>query len=168
MTVAGCGIMPICMHYHKLYILCGIDRKGKVSDLGGRIELNETYKECGVREFYEESVGLLLSYEELMKCKIYKRLKIGNDKYYISLIIGTNYKDIENRYSELISYVKKNNCQRDKNIDFRTYEINDLYTTQKYPYGFFEFEELKWFSLNDLQLGKYPLTYRLKLLLRQL
>ena len=167
-SASGCGMIPICMRQNKLYLLCGIENNGKISDLGGRIDEGETIRECAAREFYEESVGLLLPYDKLIRCKVYKRLKIGYDKYYVSLIIKTRYKNIEDKYRELVSYVKENNCKIDHNLDFKKYKIQDLYSTKTYPEGFFEFKELRWILLDDLKEGKYPLKNRLKVLLKKL
>lgn len=167
-SASGCGMIPICMRQNKLYLLCGIENNGKVSDLGGRINDGEKIKECAAREFYEESVGLLMPYDRLMQCKVYRRVKIGQEKYYISLIIKTNYKNVENKYQELITYVKENNCKIDYNLDFRNYNIQDLYNTKTYPEGFFEFKELKWIPLDELKDGTYILNNRFKILLKKL
>ena len=168
MTTTGCGMIPICMHQNKLYLLCGVENNDKVSDLGGRIDAGEKIKECAAREFYEESVGLLLPYDRLVQSNVYRRVKIGYDKNYISLIIKTNYKNVEDKYRELITYVKENNCKMDNKLDFKKYKIQDLYDTKTYPEGFFEFKELKWISLDDLKNNKYKLRNRFKLLLNKL
>jgi hypothetical protein len=168
MITTGCGMIPICIHQNKLYLLCGIENNDKVSDLGGRIDAGEKIKECAAREFYEESVGLLLPYDRLVQSKVYRRVKIGYDKNYISLIIKTNYKNIEDKYRELITYVKENNCKMNNKLDFKKYKIQDLYDTKTYPEGFFEFKELKWISLDDLKNNKYKLRNRFKLLLNKL
>lgn len=165
---AACGILPICKKNNKLYLFCGIDHKGFVSDLGGKIEEGETVKQCAAREFHEESIGLLMPYDILMKSYVYKRLRIGQDKYYVSLVIKTRCKNVENRYKQLLDYVCKHNCKQDDSLDFKTYRIQKLYRDKVYPYGYFEFEQLKWIALKDLKEGDYKLRNRFKLLLRKL
>ena len=165
---SGCGIIPICMKNNKLYVFCGIDNKGFVSDLGGRIEEGETIKQCAVREFYEESVGLLMPYHVLMKSHVYKRMRIGQEKYYVSLVIKSRCKNVEKRYKNLLDYVHKHKCQQDDSLDFKKYRIQKLYRDKVYPEGYFEFKELKWIPLDELKSGDYKLRGRFKLLLRKL
>ena len=165
---SGCGIIPICMKNNKLYVFCGIDNNGIVSDLGGRIEQDETVKQCAAREFHEESIGLLMPYNRLMRSRVYKRMRIGQEKYYVSLVIKSRCKNVEKRYKNLLDYVHKHKCKMDKNLDFKTYKIQDLYDKKTYPEGYFEFKELKWMSLNELNGGDYKLRGRFKLLLRKL
>lgn len=164
MTITGCGIIPICMRNNKMYLLCGIEKNGKVSDLGGKINKNETTRECAVREFYEESVGLIMSYNELLNCKIYDKIRIRN---YVSLIIKADYVDVEEKYRELVRYVNDNNC-KDVKMDFRNYDISQLYERQIYPIGYFEFIELKWIEFNELKNGKYKLRKRFECILEKI
>lgn len=162
--ITGCGILPLCILNNKIYLLCGIETDGTVSDLGGRINKGETIKECAAREFYEESVGLVMSYQELLRCKVYKKIKIRS---YVSLIIKIKYKDVENDYDKLLNHIMINKCKEVKMNPIK-YNMNHLYTKCIYPIGYFELDKIKWISLDDLLNGKYLLKSRLKCLLEKL
>lgn len=167
MVVSGCGILPICMINNELYLLCGVENNGQVTDLGGRIESNENTKQCAAREFYEESVGLVMPYNELLQCKVYRKIKLGKNKYYMCLIIKIDYINVEHKYNNLLKYIKKN---KSKPIDINpiNYNIKQLYKENVYPKGFFELEELKWIKFDDLKNNKYPLRGRFRGILNKL
>ena len=166
MKVSGCGIIPISMKNNKLYVFCGFEN-GCLSDLGGKINSNEDYKLCAAREFYEESVGLLLPYQELVTIKTYKRLKIGSKKCYLSYIIKVPYKEVDDEYQKMLDYIEENNCQP-KKMNFHKYNLDMLYEDKIYPEGFFELESLCWIPLEDLKNNKYKLRNRFKELIRML
>lgn len=169
--VTGCGMLPISMKNNELYVLCGI-HKNKISDLGGRIEKGETSKECAAREFYEESVGLIDSYENLLKYKIYHIAKLSfHGKCYISYIIKTEYIDIKDKYKKLYQYIQDHDSIS-KKIKLGTYYIDQLYNENIYPCGFFELDEIKWILLNDLikmiKNKDRTVSYRLRNIIYQL
>ena len=172
MIITGCGMLPISMKDNQLYILCGIENNGRISDLGGRIEKDEDPLQCAVREFYEESVGLIASYKELINHKIYYTVKLRfRNKCYISYVIKTEYKDVEEEYKKLYKYVRQHRSQR-KDIDFREYKWDMLYRKNVYPNGYFEFKDLKWILLEELEeianTKDRKMSYRLRNIIRQI
>ncbi len=172
MIITGCGILPICLRNDKLYVLCGI-QKNKIWDLGGRIEQGETAKQCAAREFYEESVGLVDSYENLLGSKIYYICKLRfHGKSYISYVIKTEYKDVEDKYKSLLKYIEENDNSKPVKMDFKDYNLDDLYSKNIYPFGYFELKEMKWLPLDELvDLAKNKnkrISYRLRNIIYQL
>jgi ADP-ribose pyrophosphatase YjhB (NUDIX family) len=153
-TLKGCGILPICKKNNNIYILCGINNDGKISDLGGKIEDNENDEECAVREFYEETSGLFMNYNSLLSIlkknkKVIRIISSGN--LYKSYIIYTSCIDIEDNYKKILNYVRKNNMQP-KKINTKNYNINKILNSNNnyYPYGFFEMQEIKWMPIDEI------------------
>ncbi len=172
MIITGCGILPISIRNNKLYVLCGIENNGKISDLGGRIESGEKAIQCAAREFYEESVGLVAKYEDLLKYKIYHIVNLKfHGKCYISYVMKMKYIDVQEKYQKLIQYARDNKSQP-KKIDFRDYNMNQLYKDNTYPSGYFELKEIKWIPLDELEtMAKNKdkqINYRLRNIIYQL
>ena len=150
--ITGCGILPITIKNNKLLVLCGIENNGKLSDLGGRIEPGETAIQCATREFYEESVGLVARYEDLLNYRIYHKVVLQfHGKSYISYVIKMKYIDVQEKYQKLLEYVKEHNSQA-KKINFKDYNMNQLYKENIYPSGYFELKDIKWIPLEDLEI----------------
>jgi len=171
MIITGCGILPICLRNNKLHALCGI-QKNKIWDLGGRIEQGETAKQCAAREFYEESVSLVDSYENLLHSKIYYVCKLRfHGKSYISYVIKTQFIDVEEKYKSLIDYIREHDSKPVK-MNFSEYNLDKLYSDNIYPLGYFELEEMKWIPLDDLiEMAKNKdkiISYRLRNIIYQL
>ena len=172
MEVTGCGMLPMYEKDNEIYLLCGI-YKGKINDLGGRIEANETTRECAAREFYEETVGLVDTYENLLNHKIHSVINLKfHNKLYISYVYETQYVSIEEEYSRLIEYVKNNKCKSSSIISYKNYDNEQLYKDHIYPKGYYEVDEIKWIKLNDLLKmlvdKDRKLHYRLRNILYQL
>ncbi len=172
MIITGCGILPVSLKDNQLYILCGIENNDKISDLGGRIEEGESPIQCAAREFYEESVGLVANYDILLRHKIYHKVSLRfHNKCYISYVIKMDYIDVEDDYKKLYQYVKTHKSQGIK-IDFKTYTFDKLYKDNIYPNGYFEFKNIKWILLDDLEEMTHnkdrKISYRLRNIIYQL
>ena len=143
------GILPYTVHNKKLYFFVGKSRKdGKITDLGGKIEGNETPKETAVREFYEESSGLMGTKRQLfgkLRTKDLKSQYIVCGSYKIYIVKFKYNEGIERKYSELLSKVDMAN-KKD---------------------GFFEMDSIFWISSEDLG-RRDDLSYRLKSILKTL
>jgi hypothetical protein len=140
------GILPYAVHNKKLYFFVGKSGKdGKITDLGGKIEGNETPKQTAVREFYEESSGLMGDMKYLLSKLRSKDLKsqfivCGSYKIYI---VKFKYNEgIEKKYNELFDKVD---------------------TANKKP-GFFEMNSIFWIEKEDL-CERSDISYRLKSIL---
>ncbi len=160
-------MLPISIKNNQLYVLCGIEKNGRISDLGGRIENGEHVLDCAVREFYEESVGLIADHKDLLDHKIYHIVKLKfRDKCYISYIIKMEYKDVEEEYKKLYQYIKQHRSQPNSKLNYKSYMWSKLYKNNIYPNGYFEFKELRWFLLEDLEEMAYKkdrkMSYRLR------
>lgn len=60
------SILPYTIFHGKTYFLLGQERYLEWSDFGGTLEANETIYEGAAREAYEESMGFLGTYSELL------------------------------------------------------------------------------------------------------
>jgi hypothetical protein len=162
MKIKGAGILPICKKKDKIFVLCGIGYDKKIYDFGGKIEKNESIINCAIREFYEESVGLLDTYDKILNYKIYDETycQYDHNKYYKCYITIIEYIDIEKKYDKLLKYIIKNKSLA-KDMKIYNYTYDKLYIENVYPKGFFEFYTIKWISLNKLIKNK-NLSHRLK------
>ena len=180
--ISGCGILPYYINDDgETFFLLG-RYKEKLEDLGGRIEKDESSIECAVREFYEESGGMLWSIKDLTKMvRRNGRALILNTSYidkdthkkitksYISYALPIDYTD------ELESKINKYNIAKKflmahgrplkvKDKDWRggPFNINTVLNrrTCNYPEGFFEMDSLEWVNSVKLQIRK-GLCYRL-------
>ena len=113
---AGC--LPFNVINGKLYFLLGKDRSdGTWSDFGGRAEdFDEDVKATAAREFYEESMGVVMEYDSIVKrlrdpdChKLLESRTMGGAKYYMYLIhcpYHPWYGGVFDRNLKLLRYVK--------------------------------------------------------------
>ena len=106
------GVVPYTIHNDKIYLLVSLASKKdlKYGFFKGKIEQNETIKDCAIREFYEET-GIKIETEWL-------------DKYFsqkhIQKDVGVFLLDIDYIKDEKIILNKEN-------YNFKIIEINELY-----------------------------------------
>ena len=115
---AGC--LPFNVINGRLYFLLGRDRSdGTWSDFGGRAEdYDVDIKATAEREFYEETVGVIMDVDALRKrlkdpdChKMLESKTLGGSKYYTFLIhcpYQTWYPSVFQRTLRLLRYMKAN------------------------------------------------------------
>ena len=79
-VVYSAGILPIYVRNENIYFLLGKGNNGDWSDFGGRSEISDKgrWDITACREFYEESIGAILSYPEILK-------KLQNKKNFINV-----------------------------------------------------------------------------------
>ena len=145
---SGAGILPIAKYNGKYYMLCGINGKGELTDLGGKISYKgELSFVCATREFYEETAGSYMEYNKLYTdLRLIRKVYIGFG--YVSYIVLSHYDPkVEMRYADMLQHVMENNI-RSKDVDTTKYKFTKYKTY--YPKGFFEMRALKWIPINEL------------------
>lgn len=112
------GILPYARHKDKIYFLLGKDYKDDAwSDFGGKAELfdNSEPHKTAAREFYEETVGSVFSYESvehLLRNKSNYKLvmshTLNGSPYYMYLIQipYDNYRKIFIKTLDFIKHIK--------------------------------------------------------------
>lgn len=89
------GVLPFCIHEGRILFLLGRDNEGTWSDFGGHSEIHDQgrWNITAAREFYEETIGSVLTIEQILErleskknyvC-IYDRT-LGNYNYYMYLL----------------------------------------------------------------------------------
>jgi hypothetical protein len=100
------GILPIVIVDKKIYYLLGKDiNQKKYSDFGGSKENSETCEETAVREFDEESMGVLYDINKLRKI-IHKLPYIINEQYIMYLLLINYDKVVIDTYNKLLKKLK--------------------------------------------------------------
>lgn len=144
------GILPIIKMNDTIYFLLGrekhgldFDKSGKFSDFGGHKDLNETPEETAIREFDEESMGVLYDKNKL-KGIISTLPKYINKKYnYIIFLLKIDYKpDIINTYNTILKKlqtcegVNKKSLPRCNNgllekTEFKLFKVHNILKNKK-------------------------------------
>lgn len=126
------GVVFYYVNKKNIYFLLGKDMRYKWSDFGGKREAKDNWNpiHTAARECYEETMGIIFSYEEL------KYIISKNPKY----VIGKSYLQ-KNYYMFMIDLNKMYNFS------------NDFYNLRSYKnlYNFYlEKVQLKWFTLEEI------------------
>jgi 8-oxo-dGTP pyrophosphatase MutT (NUDIX family) len=134
--VAG-SILPVCIHRGQLFFLFGKENKNESSakgwsDFGGGCEPGETPYQTALREGYEESSGFLYP-KDLIKHGVYK---ITHNTYHIH-IVKINYDPMLPTYFN------------------RMHKFIHHHQPQLLDTVLFEKQELKWFSIDDIQRQRH-------------
>ena len=122
-------------------------KAGKLCDFGGGIEANETLKHGIVREFYEETMGAIMTNDELFNL-------ITNDNTYIFI-------NKKHPYVECIAKIKYNTELPRIYNNIRRYldacmlymskdDVNFDYSIPSCPHGYMEKTEIKWLTISDI------------------
>ena len=106
------GILPYSFDQNgKLVFLLGKDNDNEWSDFGGRCEFKDqnNHKNTAAREFYEETLGAVLSIQECndkMNDKIIESKTLNGSPYYMYLVYIDllNYSDTFNKTSNFLKY----------------------------------------------------------------
>ena len=129
-NIKGCGGLVVANHNGKTYLLMGKDYKGALCDFGGKREKGENCLQCVCREFYEETSGTFLGQKDVKKLFTNCSETVFFNTY-LCYVINIEYDPtIPKRYRDYRKYVIDNNI--------------------KYPYGYFELNDMIWMEINDL------------------
>ena len=143
--MVAASILPVTIHKGKIYFLFGKENEMEdsakgFSDFGGRVENGESIMETALREGAEELCGFLGDPKQL-KQKIKKQggvYKLSHNGYHIHIFYM--------EYDENLPKYFTNHHR------FLWNRMNkDLLNNSK----FFEKQEIKWFSVNELRTLKY-------------
>ena len=109
------GILPYAIHKEKVYFLLGKDYKDDAwSDFGGKVELQDNcipYR-TAAREFYEESIGSIFSYdsvENLLKNEVNYKLVMShtlNGSPYYMYVIQIPYDNYRKIFIKTLSFIR--------------------------------------------------------------
>jgi len=131
----GGGVLPVTIHNNKLHFLFGLDEDGW-SDFGGSRENNETPFQTAVREGCEELNGFFNC--KTLKSYVKKNLIIELDNNtYVTYLFYIPY----NKYIE--EYFNNN-----------SYFMRSKLPDQIHKDGLLEKEQIKWFSLTNMNSNK--------------
>ena len=136
------GILPYTFDLNgNCLVLLGKDNEGDWSDFGGRSEFKDhnDEKNTASREFYEETLGSILSINECID-------KIGNSKKIISKTLnGSPY------YMFLIRVEYLNNTHTfNKTANFIKYHYSQNNNLQNNFHKIFEKNTIRWVNINTL------------------
>lgn len=135
--IYNAGVLPFQIESNQVFLCMGKDKDGYWSDFGGKAEPVDKYNvlETAAREFYEESYGVILNFDQI-------RHQLNNEENFIQ-INSESYKNI--RYYMFIVQVPKINGteQHFKQISNYLHYINA-------GYQYKEKIEIGWISLNTL------------------
>jgi len=130
------GILPIVEIDNNIYFILGKEKNGKYCDFGGHKNDNETYEETAIREFDEESMGVLYNKNKLKKIISKLPCHFNKKEKYITFLLKLKYDpNILKTYNTLIIRIFQ--CDNKKII----------------PYcknGLLEKSEFKLFTANDI------------------
>jgi len=135
-TRYSAGILPYSFDQSgKLVFLLGKDNEGDWSDFGGRCEFKDqnNHKNTASREFYEETLGSVLSIQEChdkMTDKIIESKTLNGSPYYMYLV-----------YIDLVNYSDTFN----KNCNFLKYQFDTRITSK-----IIEKVSIRWVSIDTL------------------
>ena len=140
----GSGILPVAIHNNKFYFLFSRevyhkneddnDDTNRWSDFGGEKEKNETDKETGLREGFEESGGFIGNKKKLNYLIEKNCVTTINCHKYKSFIIMIDYDNtLPNRFENDFNNIKKLNPEK---------ICKD---------GLYEKDKLKWIEFSELK-----------------
>jgi hypothetical protein len=132
------GILPYAVFNNKVYYLLGQDwRDEGFSDFGGKVEDDDECdtKVTAAREFYEESLGSVLTYDTLIQILqnvknytlITSRTLSGNPYYmFLIQIPYVNYKNTFMKMTHFMRYVDNYNPKYFEKNDIRWVESQEM------------------------------------------
>lgn len=99
--IFGAGVLPYAWKDNEIWFLLGKERRDdtwegseKWSSFGGKRELNQTVEQTAIREFYEESMGTIMTLREIQE-KIYRKeyiicadINVSRSRYFRIYIIN--------------------------------------------------------------------------------
>jgi 8-oxo-dGTP pyrophosphatase MutT (NUDIX family) len=143
--MVAASILPVTIHKGKIYFLFGKENEMEdsakgFSDFGGRVENGESIMETALREGAEELCGFLGDPKQL-KQKIKKQ--------------GGVYKLLHNEYHIHIFYMEYDENLPKYFTNHHRFLWNRMDKELLNDSKFFEKQELKWFSVNELRTLKY-------------
>lgn len=165
MSIIAAGILPYTYFQNQLYFLVGREHKekgwtgsDKLSDFGGAVEsehkdisnlkkvngtLSDYAKYTAAIEFWEETMGLFYSVQEIFNMLNQPTTIIYNNSNYAAHLIYVNYDPFwteifKNAYNYILSCAKPNESK-----------IGYMYIPSC-PKGFTEKTDIEWVSYNDL------------------
>ena len=133
------GILPYTLRNNKIHYLLGRDwRDEGWSDFGGKVEDKDsnTVKKTAMREFYEETMGSVLSEKQLMNCmgddgllKTVKSVTLNGSPYYMYFVYvpDEDYKKYFDKIYEFYTYSKENNAKYMEKCDIRWFDSTSMF-----------------------------------------
>ena len=138
--IYGAGILPFQINENNLYFLLGQDKDGSWSDFGGRVDFRDkNIKETAVREFYEETIGVVLDIDTITsmlnsnKHYVLVESKTLNGSPYYMYLVRVPYNHYRNEFKKFYKFLKHINTY-DKymeKIDIRWYSKDSLLMSLK-------------------------------------
>jgi hypothetical protein len=122
-------------------------KAGKLCDFGGGILNTESIQYGITREFYEESMGAIMSNDDLLKLITSDEafIFINKEHPYIECIIKINYNtELPRVYNNIRRYLDA--CMLYISKD----DVNFLHTIPSCPHGYLEKTEIKWLTISDI------------------
>jgi 8-oxo-dGTP pyrophosphatase MutT (NUDIX family) len=143
--MVAASILPVTIHKGKIYFLFGKENEMEdsakgFSDFGGRVENGESIMETALREGSEELCGFLGDPKQL-KQKIKKQggvYKLSHNDYHIHIFFMEYDENLPKYFTNHHRFLWN---RMDKDL------LNDS--------KFFEKQEIKWFSTNELRTLKH-------------
>ena len=162
------GILPYAHHNGNIYFLLGREnynieiipenndlipnKEGKFCDFGGsRDPEDNDSKATAIREFYEESMGIIMD-KDTIKEKledISTFIYYNKKKYYVQYAVQIDYnEDIPIYYNRVRQYLDK--CMTYKQVNTITNKHFFRQTIPCCPEGYIEKIEMKWMTIKEI------------------
>jgi len=143
--MVAASILPVAIHQGKIYFLFGKENEMEdsakgFSDFGGRVENGESIMDTALREGAEELCGFLGSPKDVKKLlkKNGGLYKIKHNDYHVHIFLMDYDENLPKYFTNHHRFLWN---RMDKHL------LNDS--------KFFEKQEIKWFSINDLRTLKH-------------
>lgn len=136
--IYSAGILPIFIKNECIYFLLGKGTNGEWSDFGGRSEISDKgrWDVTACREFYEESVGSILTYTDIVRRlqnkKNYIRVKgqtLNGSPYYMYVVkipFDSSYKEKFKATTSFINYTKILDSKYAEKIEIQWISIDTI------------------------------------------
>jgi hypothetical protein len=137
------GILPIIKINNNIYFILGrenasndLNKSHKFSDFGGHKDANETFDETAIREFDEESMGVLFNKIKLQKIILSLPYYFNKNTNYVTFLLKMKYKpDIITTYNKLLKKLKLCNytCSNGllEKTELKLFTINEILNNKK-------------------------------------
>lgn len=140
-THKAAGILPVVEINNTLHFILGKERSGKYSDFGGYKDSNETCEQTAIREFDEESMGVLFNKKKLEQI-ITKLPRYYNKKEnYAFYLLKMEYRpDIIKTYNTLLRKISLCNnkkiiykCKNGllEKLEFKLFSAEQIFKNKK-------------------------------------
>lgn len=150
------GVLPFAIYRNKIYLLLGREKyvkdwraSHKWSDFGGRLEKGEKIKEGAAREFYEESMGLIVGSKEEALAMLDDQLCYRGPNSIIYLVLVPFNPTLPIIFKNVYNYITDFALSKPQNCNLKIIK-GQINLPEE---GFFEKVAINWIPIDQVDLG---------------